>query len=173
MLPAATLAIGCYSPGKYGYSRTYSPLDAEETAAAGAVDYDPVMATRQPEKWRGKTVSVFGVVVERSAGDAGAAKLRLSMRTLEPRNLCDDMPEDTCRVTVSDREHATVNVQVKLEAEDDLGRKSVGGGSLVRVIGKVADGLDSTGTPTIRGTYYRHWPRGQFVTAADRDHMRK
>lgn len=168
------LVIGCSSAGPYGHSRTYTPLDAETEALKNATEYDPVMATRSPEKWKGKNLSLFGVVVRRDSGDAGSAYLRLSVRTLEPRNLCEFEAEDSCRVTVSDREHAVVHAQVKLSAEDDLGRYSVGVGSLVRVVGQLTDDYDTEdGTPVLRTSYYRHWPRGDYVTTAARDNMRR
>jgi hypothetical protein len=42
------------------------------------------------------------------------------------------------------------------------------------VIGKLSDEVDpDDGTPVLRATYYRHWPRNFFVTTADRDHMQR
>ena len=113
---------GCHSAGPYGHSRTYTPLDEEEDALRGAKNYDPVMVQREPLKWKGKPVNVFGVVKSRNDGTCGAAYLTLSVRTLEPRNLCDTEDEDTCRVTVSDREHAVIHAQVKLDSDDHIGR---------------------------------------------------
>ena len=165
---------GCYSAGPYGHSRVYSPLDAEEHALVGAKNYDPVMVQRQPLAWKGKPVNVFGVVKTRNDGSAGAAYLTLSVRVLEPRNLCDTEDEDSCRVTVSEREHAVIHAQVKLDSADNIGQLSVGSGSLVRVIGVLGDEVDTNdGMPVLRASYYRHWPRDYFVTTADRTHMRR
>jgi hypothetical protein len=170
----AALLGGCHSAGLYGHARAYSPLGEEEDAAKSAEAYDPVMAQRAPGEWKGKPVSVFGVVKSRKAGPSGTADLTLSVRTLEPRNLCESQDEDSCRVTVSEREHAIVHAEVKLSGEDDIGKLSVGAGSLVRVIGKISDDVDpADGSPVIRATYYRHWPRNYFVTTADRDQMRQ
>ncbi|MBX3182975.1 MAG: hypothetical protein KIT72_17715 [Polyangiaceae bacterium] len=165
--------LGCSSAGPYGHSRVYSPLAAERAALEGAVEYDPVMATRNPEAWQGKPISLFGVVVSRDAGSGGTSQLKLSLRTLEPRNLCEEEAEDSCRVTVSDREHAVVHAHVALSGDDDLGRYSVGGGSLVRLVGELTDDFSEDGTPLFRATYYRHWPRGFYVTTADRGRMRR
>ena len=166
--------LGCHSPGQYGHSRVYSPLGDEEDAQENAKDYDPIMAQRLPDQWKGKKVSLFGIVARRDAGQGGKAKLKLSVRTLEERNLCETAHEDSCRVTVSEREHAVVHALVTLSADDDLGKKSVGPGSLVRIIGKIGDDVDADdGTPIVRASYYRHWPRNFYVTTAARADMRR
>ena len=178
MRPAALilplLLVACHSAGPYGYSRTYQPLSAEEAAANGAREYDPVMAARDKEDWKKNPTSVFGVVKARTQAKDGSAYLTLSMRTLSERNLCDDFDEDTCRVTVSEHEHAVIHATVKLANEDDIGANSVGRGSLVRVIGKLTDEVDADdGAPVLRASYYRHWPRNFFVTTADASHMQR
>jgi hypothetical protein len=87
------------------------------------------------------------------------------MRSLQLRNLCDAEDEDTCRVTVSEREHGTINLLLNLRAEDDRGELSVGPGSLLRVVGTIGQDADPVeGTPIMRVSFYRHWPRGYFVT---------
>jgi len=171
-LCACLLLAGCYSPGEYGYSRTYTPLDAEESAAENAKEYDPVMAQRLPHEWKGKTVSVFGIVKSRSQGPAGTADLALGVHSLAQRNLCEEPDESTCRVTVSEREYAVVHALVKLSGQDEIGKDSVGPGSLVRVVGVVGEevGKDD-GTPVIRARYYRHWPEEFFVTTEARSYM--
>ncbi len=172
---AACLALAaCSSAGPYGYSRTYTPLAEEEDAAAGAKEYDPIMAKRFPEEWRDKPVSIFGVVESRGQGAGGGTRLNLSVRTLATQNLCDEGGEDTCRVTVSDREHSKAHVIVQLRSGDDIGEKSVGPGSLVRVIGKFTDTVDNDdGAPIVNGTYYRHWPVHHYVTSAASSYMRR
>ena len=173
-LLAMTSLTACHSPGMYGYSRAYSATDEETSALQGSQEYDPVMANRRPQKWRGKPVSLFGVVTERHQGSAGAADLRLSVRTLEARNLCESADESTCRVTVSEREHAVVHALVKLSGDDDVGQLSVGQGSLLRIVGKISDAAHrDDGAPIFQVNYYRHWPRNYFVTSKDREHMRR
>ena len=173
-MPALTIALAltasaCGSAGPYGHSQVYSPLDEEKSATANATEYDPVMAKRSPDQWKGKTTSVFGVVLERQPGTGGNTEVKLSVRTLEPRNLCDSTDEDSCRVTVSDHEYAVIHVLLHLSAEDDIGEHSVGIRSLVRVVGTLTDDVDpSDGEPVLKATYYRHWPRGFYVTTADR-----
>jgi len=172
LVVTAALTAGCHSAGPYGYSRTYTPLDDEKTATQGAKEYDPVMAQRSPSEWKNKPLSVFGVVKARKPGPGGNADLTLSIRTLEPRNLCESNDEESCRVTVSDREQAVLHAMVKLDDEDDIGNLSVGVGSLLRVVGSLSDSVDpNDGTAVLRATYYRHWPRDYYVTSVDRSHM--
>jgi hypothetical protein len=164
----------CGSAGQYGHSPEYAPLGDEESAASKAKEYDPVMAKRSPEKWKGAEVSAFGVVLSRTPGTGGNSQLKLSVRTLEPRNLCESSDTDTCRVTVSEHEHAIVHALVHLSAEDDIGEHSVGPRSLVRVIGPLSDAVnEGDGEQVIQARYYRHWPRNYYVTTADRKTMRQ
>jgi hypothetical protein len=175
ILALALSLSACSSAGQYGHSPVYSPLDAEESALKGATEYDPIMAARSPDQWKGKTISLFGVVLERSPGTGGNAEAKLSVRILEPRNLCESGDDnDSCRVTVSDHEYAVVHALLHLSTEDDIGEHSVGLRSLVRVVGKLTDDVDpSDGQPVLKATYYRHWPRGFYVTTADRGLMRQ
>lgn len=170
------VAIGflpaCSSSGPYGYSRTYAALGAEADAADGAREYDPVMAERDKAAWRKNRTSLFGVVLKRVPGPSGLAYVTLSLRTLEVRNLCEALDEQTCRVTVSEHEFAIVHAQLKLAPSDDLGEKSLNRGSLVRVVGKLTDDVDrDDGGVVLRADYYRHWPRNFFVTTASRSGM--
>jgi hypothetical protein len=165
-LVTVALATACHSPGRYGYSPHYAPLSEEEDAAKSALPYDPALAERGRDAWKDKPISVFGVVKTRIQGDGGASYLTLSVRALEPKNLCSTSDEDSCRVTVGEREQALIHAQVKLDAEDDIGKRSVGAGSLLRVIGRVGDDVDpNDGAPVVRASYYRHWPRNFYATS--------
>jgi len=174
-LPLLTLILlGCHSAGPYGFARSYQPLSAERDAIEGAREFDPVMAERDKEEWKKGAVSLFGIVKSRTSAKSGGAYLTLSMRTLSDRNLCDDFDEDTCRVTVSEHEHATLHAIVKLSSEDEVGEHSVGKGSLLRVVGKLTDEVDADdGASVLRVSYYRHWPRHFFVTTAMASGMTK
>jgi hypothetical protein len=171
----ALILTACAGAGPYGHSPTYAPLSDEERASAGARDYDPVMFQRMPEEWHKKPSSLFGVVTARTPGPSGGAYLTMSVRRLEPRNLCDSSrDDDTCRVTVSDKDFGVVHAVVALRAADDTGPESVGAGSLLRVIGKFGEGVDpADGAPVLRAEYYRHWPRGFYVTRAAARDMRQ
>jgi hypothetical protein len=165
----------CHGAGPYGHAPQYVALSEEEVATKNAREYDPVMYQREAESWRKATTVLFGVVTARASGPAGAAHLTLSVRRLEPRNLCSNAnDQDTCRVTVSDRDFGVVHVLARLRPEDDIGEKSVAAGSLVRVAGQFGEDVDSSdGAPILRGTYYRHWPRHYFVTKAHAETMRQ
>jgi hypothetical protein len=71
-------------------------------------------------------------------------------------------------------EHAVVHVVVRLASDDDFGRTSVRPGSLLRLVGHLGEDTDpGDGGPVLRADYYRHWPRGEYVTMADSEHMRR
>lgn len=175
LLVGSLLLAACGGGGQYGHAVNYAPLSDEEKALTGAREYDPVMFQRKPEEWRAKPVSLFGVVTSRASGPGGGAYLTLSVRRLEPRNLCDsNADESTCRVTVSDADFGVVHVNVAFKGDDDMGEHSVGGGSLVRVVGMFGEDVDpADGSPIMRATYYRHWPRYFFVTKAAAAQMRQ
>jgi len=176
-LTAATLAFALTAcgAGPYGHSPVYVPLSDEPKAVTGARDYDSVMFARQPDEWRKSNVTLFGIVTSRTAGPGGGSYLTLSVRHLEPRNLCDNMhDDDSCRVTVSDADSGVVHVLVKLTGEDDVGEHSVGGGSLLRLVGRIGEDVDpNDGAPVVRAAWYRHWPRYFFVTRAAARNMRQ
>jgi len=174
-LVAVLTLAACHSPGPYGFAAKYTPTGDEEKALAGAREYDPVMYTREPEAWRKEKASLFGVVTGRAPGPGGAAYLTVSVRKLETRNLCSNgSDEDTCRVTVSDKDFGVVHVLAALRPDDDLGEKSVGVGSLVRAVGSFGEDVDTAdGAPVLRAAFYRHWPRYFYVTRASADLMRQ
>ena len=168
-------ASGCRGAGPYGYAPQYAPTSDEKSVTSGAREYDPVMYAREPAEWRKHKVVLFGVVTSRAPGPGGAAYLTLSVRKLETRNLCTNAnDEDTCRVTVSDRDFGVVHVLAALRPEDDMGEHSIGVGSLVRVLGVFGEDVDPAGAgPVMRASFYRHWPRYFYVTRSSADLMRQ
>jgi hypothetical protein len=175
---AAVLAmatVSCHGAGPYGHSPRYAELDEETTATAGAREYDPVMVERQPEEWRKGTVTLFGVVESRAAGPGGQALLKLGVRRLDPRNLCqNEHDDDTCRVTVSDKDFGVVYALVQVRGDDDVGPHSVGMRSLVRIAGTLAQDVSpSEGAPIVHATWYRHWPVYFYVTRSSAPDMRQ
>lgn len=167
-------SAGCSGAGPYGHAPRYVALDNEVAAAAGAREYDPVMAERQPDQWRKSRVSVFGVVEAREIGPGGQAKLKLSVHRLEARNLCDSETDDeSCRVTVSDKDFGVIFALVPLRGDDDVGPHSVGLKSLLRVIGTIGQDVSVSGAPVLHATWYRHWPMFYYVTTASARDMRQ
>ncbi len=166
---------GCGGAGPYGHAPRYAPLDQEQTIVTGARDYDPVMVQRQPEEWRKGNVGLFGVVESRMAGPGGQALLKLSVRILEPRNLCENEDDDdSCRVTVSDKDFGVVWALVSLRGEDDVGPRSVSPRSLLRVVGAIGQDVSrADGAPVVHATWYRHWPPFYYVTRASARDLRQ
>jgi hypothetical protein len=161
----AALAAGCGGSGAYGHSPNYAPLDPEVSAVAGAREYDAASARVQgPEAWR-KAVVLFGVVESRAAGPGGQALLKLSVRRLEPHNVCPrEGDDDSCRVTVSDSDVGTVWALVSLRGDDDVGPFAVGQRSLVRIVGTIGQDVSPTdGAPVVHASWYRHFPLAQYV----------
>ena len=175
LLALAVSATGCHGAGPYGHSPRYVELSEETRAAAGAREYDPVMVQRQPEPWRKGTVSLFGVVEGRTAGPGGQALLKLSVRRLEQRNLCEsDQDDDSCRVTVSDKDFGVVWALVQLRGDDDVGPRSVGQRSLLRIVGTLGQDVSPVdGAPVLHARWCRHWPTYFYVTRASARYMRQ
>jgi len=156
-------ALSCRSAGPYGYSRTYTPTSDEVQAVSGKPELDARNAQRSPDQ-RHRAFWAFGVVTDRRPGPGGAAYVALSLRTLAPQNQCKSNDEDTCRVTVGERETGRAHALVALTAEDDLGERSVALGSLLRVVGTIAEDVDpSDGSAILRAHFYRHWPRSFYA----------
>jgi len=171
----ASLASGCHGAGPYGHAPQYAPLGDEDATVAGAREYDPVMVGRQPDEWRKGRVVLFGVVDKRAAGPGGQALLTLSVRRLEMRNLCDNASDDdTCRVTVSDKDFGVVHALVSLRGDDDVGPRSVGLRSLLRIVGSIGqDASQSDGGTVVHASWYRHWPAFTYVTTASASVLRQ
>jgi hypothetical protein len=168
------LAAGC-GAGLYDHSPTYIPLPLEEKAIQNARDYDPMMYQRQPSEWRAQPAMLFGVVMSRGTGPAGGAYVKLSVRRLDTRNLCESAADsDSCRTTVSDHDFGVVHALLALAPEDDIGPHSIGVGSLLRIVGTFEESGDpADGAPILHATYYRHWPRYFFVTRSSAIDMRQ
>jgi hypothetical protein len=171
---AGPLLAGC-GAGPYSHSPRYVELSDETAAVAGAREYDPVMVQRQPDAWRKGNVMLFGVVDSRTPGPGGQAMLKLGVRRLEPRNLCEnEHDDDSCRVTVSDKDFGVVYALVTLRGGDDVGPKAVGQRSLVRLVGTIGQDVSpSDGAPVLHATYYRHWPMYYYVTRASAVNMKQ
>lgn len=171
----AIVLAACGGPGPYGYARTYAPLGGEVAATNGAKPFDSAMLA-EPGRFVDVPLSMFGVVEKRGlASTKGHVFLTLSLRRLDDRNLCENgNDERSCRVTVSDTAFGEVPVVIELAPEDEEGEHAVGPGSLVRVVGVLGSDFDAVGGGAlVHGTWYRHWPRGQFVTRSQATKLRE
>ena len=173
LLVVALSSAGCYSAGLYGYDRTYVPLDEEEGLIERATVPPYRDVRRDPREFRRALVMWFGVVTSTEAEPGGKVLVHTSHRIHQDRHLCADMERDTCRVTVSERSEGVFSAIIAIRPEDTTGRNRLQTGSLVRVYGTVTGGYDAEGGPVLRARYYRHWPRGQYLTTAARGQMRR
>jgi hypothetical protein len=77
-------------------------------------------------------------------------------------------------VTVNARDGGPFTVVLTLRPADGTGEQRVQRGSLLRVFGTLEVGsYDAQGGPVLRGVWYRHWPRGEYVTTASAAVMRR
>lgn len=176
LLGASLLALGCASAGPFGHAQLYTPLDVEESATQGSVPFDPSAARRKPETWKGRRVAAFGVITDiAKSNDAGTQRVLLSMRGLQPRNLCDGPDDETCRVTVTEKEFAQLwavipeGKVVPVRTPKDRLQP----GSLLRVVGNLEPAPNDTDPPTVNADFARHWPLQMYVTTSARQSMRR
>ena len=170
-LLAALLVAGC-GGNLYGYARTYSPLSEEEEFYESAQSPPYADVKRDPAAFSKVRVGWFGVVKEVRA-EGGKTFVTMSHRAHQDRHLCSDLEEDTCRVTVQERSEGDFSAIVTFRAEDASGQNRVQVNSLLRVYGSPNGDYDASGGPVLVAEYYRHWPRGQYVTTAARGSMRR
>jgi hypothetical protein len=170
---AALVLLGCAS-NPYGYAPEYAPLSAEEPyfEQGRAAGYEEVR--RDPAGYSEPLVAWFGVV-QRVEPIAGSGKTLVSMQLHfhQARHLCADQFDSSCRVTISERQGGPFSARIALRPEDQGGRDRVYAGSLLKVYGKVAPDYDQDGGPILEAEYYRHWPRGTYVTTSRRGNMRR
>lgn len=173
------MTLGCGGAGPYGFAQVYTPLAAEDAAARGSVPYDPSAIRRRTKQWNGRLVTAFVVVeqVQPQKSNPEQVDVVASLRTLQARNLCHDVDEYSCRVTVSEQAFDTLRVVFpkdrvvpKSEENPDLIQR----GSLLRVIGKVTPPTaDTDEFVRIDGTLVRHWPLQTYVTTSSRESLRR
>ena len=166
------LLAACGGGGQYGFTREYEPLSDEDDYAEREqrVPYEDIR--RDPEDYRSSLIGWFGVVTEvDSSGER--ATVRMTHRIHQARHLCADERESSCRVTVSDRQSGPFTARVALSAEDRNGQERVWTGSLLRVYGHPTGEFDEDGGPVIDAEWYRHWPRGKYVTTGAAASMRR
>ncbi len=128
---------------------------------------------RDPAGYRARRVAWFGVVTGVESGPGGTSLVHLTHRIHQERHLCGDETDGSCRVTVSERASGPWTATITLRPEDTVGVDRVWMGSLLRVFGAPSGEFDAEGGPVLAAHYYRHWPRGAYVTTADRARLRR
>jgi hypothetical protein len=168
-------AVVCACGGNpYGYAPQYAPLSDEEPhyERGLALSYEDVR--RDPLGHRDQTLAWFGVVEDvKPVGSSGEARVSMSLRFHQPRHLCTDQFDSSCRVTISDKTGGPFSAIVTLRPEDRSGRDRVYAGSLLKIYGQVTTEYDDRGGPIVRTAYYRHWPRGTYVNTRRAGNMRR
>ena len=159
--------------GQYGYDREYVTLGDEDPymSQVGEVSYEDVR--RDPADYQSATLGWFGIVtsVERDADNR--TLIHGTHRIHQRRHLCSDQTSGSCRVTVSDRQSGPFTAIVDIHPEDREGEMRLWAGSLVKVYGSPTGEFDTEGGPILQAEFYRHWPRGTYVTTGAAGSMRR
>lgn len=170
----ATVLLSACASNPYGYAPEYVPLSDEEDYYERAIDQSYEDIRRDPSSFANSTISWFGIVDSvKPIGHDGQATIALTLRFHQPRHLCSDQFDSSCRVTISDKEGGPFTALLTLREEDIAGQYRVYAGSLLRVYGKPVADYDDRGGPILKVEYYRHWPRGNYVTTNRSVNMRR
>ena len=169
---AAAPLTGC-GGGAYGFSRTYQPLASEQRHFAEAKQLTYQDLVREPNAYRSTEIGWFGVVTELYDLRDGRTRISLTLRSHQARHLCSDESKSSCRVTISEGGLGIFSADVRLNADDLDGQERVWHGSLLKIYGKPTGQYSEETGPVLEVTYYRHWPRGYYVTTAQRGAMRR
>lgn len=167
------MLLACASD-PYSFAPQYVPRSDEEPFSEAAVEPSYEEVRRDPASYQTKVVGWFGIVDTVAALDAsGATRIALDHHFHQDRHLCADQFDSSCRVTISERAGGPFSIVTRLRPEDREGRNRVYAGSLLKVYGHVTTEYDERGGPVIRADYYRHWPRGTYVTTGRSANMRR
>lgn len=169
----AVLLCAC-GGNPYGYAPEYAPLSEEDDYydEGLALSYEEVR--RDPLGHREQLIGWFGVVQQvEPAAASGEVRVAMDLRFHQPRHLCTSQFDDSCRVTISDKTGGPFSAIVTLRPEDREGRDRLYAGSLLKVYGNVTSDYDDRGGPILKAAYYRHWPRGHYVTTRRAVNMRR
>jgi hypothetical protein len=167
----ASWLAACGGAGPYGYARLYKPLVSERSHFENAEELPYEQVKTSPYDYKTNEITWFGVVESLNELPDGRTELALAVRVHQARHLCKDEYEDSCRVTVSASSTGKFIARLKLKAEEKTGKERVWIGSLLKIYGHPTGDYDDHGDPVIDTTYYRHWPRGTYVTTEQRSAM--
>ncbi|MDB4975394.1 MAG: hypothetical protein JWN48_3735 [Myxococcaceae bacterium] len=165
------LTAACAGAGPYGFARTYVPLVSERSHLANAEELPYEQVKTAPYDYKDKEITWFGVVENLSDLPDGRTELTVAVRAHQARHLCQDEYEDSCRVTVSQTSSGKFITRLELKGKDKSGKERIWVGSLLKVYGHPSGDYDERGDPVIDTLYFRHWPRGTYVTTAQRSAM--
>ena len=173
LVPALALLLAACGGADYGFSRSYHPLGREDELLRTATvpGYEEVHTN--PGAFHSQTIAWFGVVTSVEPGANGQSLVHMTFRTHRDRHLCADETDGSCRVTVSDRPVGPFSATLAILPDDASGQNRLATGSLLRVFGSPTGDIDGEGGPVLAVSYYRHWPRGTWVTTADAGRMRR
>jgi len=169
----ALLLLSACAGSEYGYGREYVPLDDEEPYYERAVDVSYEEVRRDPTAFKARFIGWFGVVTALKPAAGGGVTVALDLRFHQPRHLCSDQFESSCRVTISERAGGPFSTTFVVRPEDRSGGERLNVGSLVKVYGIPTGDFDDRGGPLLKADYYRQWPHGAYVTTSGRVNMRR
>ncbi len=163
----------CGGGNRYNFAQTYEPLRAERAhfRAAEAVPYEDVK--RDPNGFKTVEVGWFGVVKAIDELPDGRSRVSLSLRAHQERHLCSDRNESSCRLTVATRDLGPFSADLTLSPDEKVGPERIWVGSLLKIYGRASGDYDEDSGPILQATFHRHWPRGTYVTTAQRAGMRR
>jgi hypothetical protein len=173
LVVSALCWVACGGSSNYNFARSYEPLRAEKGHfdSAQAVPLEDVK--RDPNGFKDTEIGWFGVVQGvRELGD-GRTRLSLALHAHHERHLCRDQAASSCRLTIAERDLGPFTVDLALKPEEKQGKDRVGVGALLKVYGHPSGEYADDGGPILNVTYYRYWPRGTYVSTADRASMRR
>lgn len=168
----AASAVGCGS-NRYGYAPEYVPLSEEEPYLERGHAYSYEEVRRNPMAYEHATVAWFGIVTDTQPAEDGMTRVAMELHFHQPRHLCADQFDSSCRVTVSEKQGGPFTAVLTLRPEDREGKDRVYAGSLLKIYGTPAVEYDERGGPVLKTQYYRHWPRGTYVETGRRINMRR
>jgi hypothetical protein len=165
------LLISACGGGQYGFSRTYEPLIGERAHLEKAQELPLEDVRKAPYDYKTVEVAWFGVVQSIHELGDGRSELYLAGRIHQARHLCKDEYQDSCRMTVSESSPGNFVARLKLKDDEKTGKERIWVGSLLKIYGTPTGDYDEKGDPIVDVSYHRHWPRGYYVTTAQRSGM--
>ncbi len=169
----ALLGLAACGGTNYGYAREYEPLGDEEPYYEQAADVSYEEVRRHPDAYKQRLLGWFGVVTGAKPAAGGGVTVALDMRFHQPRHICSDEFESSCKVTISEREGGPFSTTLQLRPEDRSGPTRLNVGSLVKVYGSPTGEFDDRGGPLVKTVFYRQWPHGAYVSTTGRATMRR